>query len=87
MNFDKQSSSTTTTYNVEYDYGSVMHYSASAFTRNGQPTIIPKVSLIYCNSFNILNRCVHHNICASIECFRIFHLKKRTLTLKNEYLK
>lgn len=42
-NFEKASSSQTTAYNVEYDYGSVMHYSPTAFSRNGQATIQAKV--------------------------------------------
>lgn len=42
-NFDKASAATTNPFGVEYDYGSVMHYSANAFSKNGQPTIAAKV--------------------------------------------
>ncbi|XP_014208542.1 zinc metalloproteinase nas-13-like [Copidosoma floridanum] len=41
-NFEKSRMSTTEAFGIGYDYGSVMHYSARAFSRNGQPTIIPK---------------------------------------------
>lgn len=46
-NFDKASAITTSSYGVEYDYGSVMHYSANAFSRNGQATISPKRYVYY----------------------------------------
>uniref|UniRef100_A0A336KAV7 Metalloendopeptidase n=1 Tax=Culicoides sonorensis TaxID=179676 RepID=A0A336KAV7_CULSO len=39
-NFDKARPGTTNTYGVPYDYGSVMHYSGNAFSKNGQPTIV-----------------------------------------------
>lgn len=41
-NFEKVSSSFATLQGVPYDYRSLMHYSAHAFTRNGRPTIEPK---------------------------------------------
>ncbi|XP_054264060.1 zinc metalloproteinase nas-15-like [Macrosteles quadrilineatus] len=41
-NFEKAKKKETDNQGVAYDYRSVMHYSANAFSRNGQPTIVPK---------------------------------------------
>uniref|UniRef100_A0A182S5U5 Metalloendopeptidase n=1 Tax=Anopheles maculatus TaxID=74869 RepID=A0A182S5U5_9DIPT len=41
-NFYVYDANTVTDFNVQYDYGSVMHYSATAFSVNGQRTIVPK---------------------------------------------
>ncbi|XP_065091620.1 low choriolytic enzyme-like [Ochlerotatus camptorhynchus] len=38
-NFDKYNDTVVTSYGVEYDYGSVMHYSGKAFSKNKEPTI------------------------------------------------
>lgn len=43
-NFNKYTSSEVTHFGVEYDYDSVLHYSAYAFSNNGKPTIVPVVS-------------------------------------------
>ena len=40
-NFQKYNSSTVYTFGTPYDYASVMHYEATAFSSNGQPTITP----------------------------------------------
>lgn len=42
INFDKARSGETNGFGVGYDYGSVMHYSANAFSKNGQSTIEAK---------------------------------------------
>ncbi|CAH1382705.1 hypothetical protein MTP99_006687 [Tenebrio molitor] len=43
-NFNKADKGSTDGFGVPYDYRSVMHYSPSAFSVNGQSTIIPKDS-------------------------------------------
>lgn len=42
VNFAKAKVGETTAFGVTYDYGSVLHYSATAFSKNGQPTIEAK---------------------------------------------
>lgn len=42
-NFEKAKAGDTIGFGVGYDYGSVMHYSPVAFSRNGQPTIEAKM--------------------------------------------
>ncbi|XP_013420157.1 zinc metalloproteinase nas-13 [Lingula anatina] len=43
MNFDKYNPQTADGLNLPYDFGSVMHYSEKAFSKNGRDTIIPRV--------------------------------------------
>jgi hypothetical protein len=42
-NFNKYDANTITNFGVPYDYGSVMHYGAYAFSVNGLATITVKV--------------------------------------------
>ncbi|XP_041782148.1 zinc metalloproteinase nas-14-like [Anopheles merus] len=41
-NFNRYFSSAADDHGIPYDYDSVMHYASTAFSVNGQPTIIPK---------------------------------------------
>lgn len=43
-NFDKYDWDVVTTFNLEYDYNSVLHYSAYAFSVNEEKTIVTLVS-------------------------------------------
>ncbi|CAD6999045.1 seminal metalloprotease 1 [Ceratitis capitata] len=40
-NFKKRDATVVSDFDTEYDYGSVLHYSAKAFSKNGEDTIIP----------------------------------------------
>ncbi|KAH8378320.1 hypothetical protein KR093_010743 [Drosophila rubida] len=40
-NFDKYDNKTVDNYGTAYDYGSVMHYPTTAFSKNGEMTIVP----------------------------------------------
>jgi len=40
-NFNKYTTSEVTELDITYDYGSIMHYGATSFSNNGQPTITP----------------------------------------------
>jgi hypothetical protein len=44
-NFRKYNEATVTNFGVQYDYGSIMHYSAYAFSKNGKTTITPLVCM------------------------------------------
>ena len=46
VNFEKVTYSEATTNSIAYDFRSLMHYSAYAFSRNGQPTIQPLSSSV-----------------------------------------
>lgn len=41
-NFNKYSSDIITDFGYGYDFDSVMHYSATAFSKNGKATMAPK---------------------------------------------
>ena len=55
QNFNKYEASKVTSYGIEYDYGSVMHYSEKAFSKNNQSTIEPLVYWHFNTQFKFVN--------------------------------
>lgn len=43
LNFANAAADVATTYNVAYDYKSLMHYHNTAYSKNGKNTVIAKV--------------------------------------------
>jgi hypothetical protein len=62
-NFRKYNEATVTNFGVQYDYGSIMHYSAHAFSKNGKPTITPLVRM---------NRRYRSILCSTISIVMLF---------------
>jgi hypothetical protein len=53
-NFDKYTTGVDL-LGFNYDYDSIMHYQSTAFSVNGQPTILPKVSGVVTGNKNVLS--------------------------------
>jgi len=43
-NFNRLDETKWTTFGIPYDFGSVLHYPSTAFTKDGSDTIVPKVT-------------------------------------------
>ncbi|XP_011693660.1 PREDICTED: astacin isoform X1 [Wasmannia auropunctata] len=70
-NFNKYDNRTVTDYGIGYDYKSVMHYSSHAFSRNGEPTITPKVIIVRALAIFLLI-----SVCSQCT-FMLFRRKRR----------
>uniref|UniRef100_A0A182JV62 Metalloendopeptidase n=1 Tax=Anopheles christyi TaxID=43041 RepID=A0A182JV62_9DIPT len=54
-NFERYNSSQANDHGIPYDYDSVMHYASTAFSVNGQPTVIPKKKDVVIGQRNTLS--------------------------------
>ncbi|XP_040581428.1 zinc metalloproteinase nas-7-like [Lepeophtheirus salmonis] len=59
----------TMTYNLPYDYQSIMHYSAYAFSRNEKPTLTPKVPVTIGGGFHGLSGLDFQKLNLFYECY------------------
>lgn len=59
-NFHKYPRSTIDSLGTRYDYASLMHYSSTAFSKNGRATIVPKRSGV-CFHGSLTKCCEHLN--------------------------
>ncbi|CAF0998878.1 unnamed protein product [Brachionus calyciflorus] len=81
-NFNKYNTNQIGLLNFKYDYESVMHYGPKSFSKNGEPTIVPKDP----NSFIGQRKYISETDIAEIRAFYEFNLTyvERNVSLSNK---
>ncbi|XP_049830046.1 zinc metalloproteinase nas-14-like isoform X2 [Schistocerca gregaria] len=78
-NFKKYNETIVTDYGIGYDYDSVMHYSKRAFSKNREPTIVPKIFVDRTKMLPLVNgkglvRRISRNLKRRTSVMKIFHI-------------